>query len=319
MIDMLISEKKWIKEFPTQKPRFRIFHQPGKRSASAQPSNSNASGEKPHSVLSSIMQKKPSEKSRSEILVDCQKLLDELLRQYPEGFNMGILRKKFLERYGYSLNYQKLGYPKLVSLLQIMPGVKVENTCVYPENVVYAPGIASLGSKSSLPGSNSQVSESPRMHEDNESQWEELGPVANSNISKRGDQPSPMKIDQEYRPSVADDDEELSDPEEMEYSSSSQLKADGETKKKLNEEDSSLLEILNTWHAIKEENDPEGLVDCSKAEPGLEASSAAGNAPKQRPQKSYTFVSNSLESNKDKLIDGILGKLNKSSGSRMQQ
>lgn len=319
LVDLLISEKKWIEEFPTQKPRFEILHPPGKRSASAQAPNSNASDEKSHSMLSSIMQKKPPEKSRGEILADCQKLLDELLRRNPEGFNMGIFKKKFLEKYRYSLDHLKLGYPKLVSLLQIMPGVKVESACVYPDKVVYAPGIASLGSKGSPPGSDSEMSDSHRKEEDVESQWEELGPVANSNITKQEEQPDPMQIDQEYKPSMEDDGEELSDQEEEEYASSSQLKADGKTKKKVNEEDSSLLEILNTWHATKDENNPEGLVDCSKQESGVEASSAAGNAQKQRLQKSYMFVSNSLESNKDKLIDGVLGRLKNSGEPRVHQ
>ncbi|KAJ8424505.1 hypothetical protein Cgig2_017738 [Carnegiea gigantea] len=319
LVDLLISEKKWIEEFPTQKPRFKILHLPGKRSASAQAPNSNASDEKSHSVLSSIMQKKPSEKSRSEILADCQKLLDELLLQNPEGFNMGIFKKKFLEKYRYSFDHLKLGYPKLVSLLQIMPGVKVESSCVYPDKVAYAPGIASLGSKGSSPGSDGEMSDSHRKQEDVESQWEELGPVANSNITKQEEQPDPMQIDQEYKPSMADDDEELSDQEGEEYASSSQLKADGKTKKKVNEEDSSLLKILNRWHATKDENNPEGLVDCSKEESGIEASSAAGNAQKQRLQKSYMFVSNSLESNKDKLIDGILGRLKNSGEQRVRQ
>ncbi|XWS44792.1 hypothetical protein CRYUN_Cryun15aG0078800 [Craigia yunnanensis] len=62
----------------------------------------------PHSgVLSTIINKKSSDCSRCEILADCQKLVKEILKEHPEGYNMGSFRKLFLERYGYPLDNTK--------------------------------------------------------------------------------------------------------------------------------------------------------------------------------------------------------------------
>ncbi|KAL2905881.1 Meiosis regulator and mRNA stability factor 1 [Bienertia sinuspersici] len=332
LVDLLVSEKKWIMEFPTKTPRFRVAHAPEESSAEFQPQNvhfHSSNGLSSMFMSSSSSHKKPSEKSRGEVLADCQKLLGELISQNPEGFNMACLKKLFVEKYGYPLDHQKLGYPKLISLLQIMPGIKVESCYVLSDKAVYSPAAESLGRMEKLSGSDSDVSDSPQKNESGESPWEELGPVAK--------QEKESTIEQEngnYEPSISDDDE-FSELEEDDATSSSVKEVD-RNRSRANEEDSSLLQILDSWYSTKDETNPqepgshaESLADCSKQESESSqssntdiesaAASAANYARKQKPQKSYLFVSDPVETKKDKLIDGILGSLKKSGESRMQE
>lgn len=337
LVDLLVSEKKLIAEFPTKTPLFKIIHPPGESSAELQPQNNqphifenSSSQENPQLRGTSASQKKPSEKFRREVLADCQKLLDELLSLYPKGFNMGLFKNNFLEKYGYSLDHKKLGYSKLVSLLQIMPGVKIEDAYVLRDSVVYSTGIESLGLSEKSSGSDGDVSDSPRKNEDGESPWEELGPVARQEkIFSRG------QVNGNYEPSVSDD--EFSELEED--ATTFPVKAEDQNRSRVDEEGSSLMQILDSWYSTKDENEPqdhgshaEGLADCSKDESEPPQSSnasdkgeaAAGSATvvnhtwKQRPQKSYMFVSDPIDP-KDKLLDGILGSLKKSGESKVQE
>lgn len=337
LVDLLVSEKKLIAEFPTKTPLFKIIHPPGESSAELQPQNNqphifenSSSQENPQLRGTSASHKKPSEKFRREVLADCQKLLDELLSLYPKGFNMGLFKNNFLEKYGYSLDHKKLGYSKLVSLLQIMPGVKIEDAYVLRDSVVYSTGIESLGLSEKSSGSDGDVSDSPRKNEDGESPWEELGPVARQEkIFSRG------QVNGNYEPSVSDD--EFSELEED--ATTFPVKAEDQNRSRVDEEGSSLMQILDSWYSTKDENEPqdhgshaEGLADCSKDESEPPQSSnasdkgeaAGGSATvvnhtwKQRPQKSYMFVSDPIDP-KDKLLDGILGSLKKSGESKVQE
>ncbi|KAJ4952437.1 hypothetical protein NE237_029269 [Protea cynaroides] len=135
VVDLLISEKKWVEEDPSKTFPFKLIchsrrgssHPPGSNglsSFSGKLSQSQSQGLPEHGMekrdqnqfqpaaCSTESNKKPSGtgKARHEILTDCQKLVTELLEEYPEGFNMGSFRKLFEERYGYILDYQMLGY-----------------------------------------------------------------------------------------------------------------------------------------------------------------------------------------------------------------
>ncbi|KAH9605736.1 hypothetical protein KSS87_003492 [Heliosperma pusillum] len=330
LVDLLITEKKWIKEFPTKNPRFKLVSLCEESSTSTQ-SNSptglssiflnRQSPDNSQLRVSSIAPKKLSEKSRTEILSDCQKLLDEILSQCPAGFNMGLFKNRFLKKYGYALDHQKLGYPKLVSLLQVMPGVKVESALVLPDNVVYSPGVQSLGLKKST-GSDSELSDSAQKDDEVESPWEELGPVAKSDLSlnrSNGEYESPMSVDDEF-----------SDSEKEEHSCSAiPVKVEEQTNSKVDEDDSSLLQILDSWYGTKDEGNPrdnksdsESSPDSSEdesnpsgsltAEVNGQAGSTDNNGHKHGLKKRYTFVAEGPEAKKGILIDGILGSLKKS-------
>ncbi|XP_021728125.1 uncharacterized protein LOC110695208 isoform X2 [Chenopodium quinoa] len=322
LIDLLVSEKKWIKEFPTHTPRFLIFLPTVESTKELPPQNvqphranglssifkSSSSVEKPEIKVSSAVHKKPSENSRGDVLADCQKLLDELLSQNPDGFNMGVFKQSFLEKYGYSLDHQKLGYPKLVSLLQTMPGVKIMGAYIYSDSVVYSPGIESLGLTDQSPDPDSDVSDLPRKNVDGESPWEELGPVA-----KQEREYSPSEVNGNYEPSVSDDDEFSEWEEDI---TTSQVKAEDHNRSRMDEEDSSLLQILDSWYSTKDESEPqdhgshaEGLVYCSKEE----------SEPPQTSNSTNISVQDPIETEKDKLIDGILGSLKKSGDSKVQE
>lgn len=160
LVDLLISDKKWIKECPFQTSPFRITRAVeesldldhshaanGLRSilmgtpphASLKPKQE---GEKklqndPHSgVSSTIINKKSSDHSRCKILADCQNLVKNIVKEHPDGCNMGLFKRLFLERYGYSLDTERLGYKKLASLLATMPGIKIEYCYIVPASMV---------------------------------------------------------------------------------------------------------------------------------------------------------------------------------------
>ena len=68
----------------------------------------------PHiGVCQPVIDKKPLDRSRSEILAHCQKIVDEILKEYPEGFKMSVFRILFLDRHGSSLDVQKAWLPKI--------------------------------------------------------------------------------------------------------------------------------------------------------------------------------------------------------------
>ncbi|KAK9678727.1 hypothetical protein RND81_11G229600 [Saponaria officinalis] len=338
LVDLLFTEKKWIQEFPTKHPRFRLG---SLYEDSSTPIPHNTTGlssiflnsdsrNNPQLRVSSVVHKKPAEKTRTEVLTDCQKFLDEILSQYPDGFNVSLFKRQFLEKYGYALDHQKLGYPKLVSLLQMIPGVKVESTRIFPDNVVYSPGIQSLGPKEKWISSDSEMSDSAQKDDDVESPWEELGPVAKAELGKDEAKSSVHDTNGVYEPSVIEDDE-FSDTE----GDADAVKADEQRKSKADEEDSSLLQILDSWYSPKTEthprdhgSDPEGSPDSSEDETNNPSGSlgvdnkgqpsyAANNGRKHRSTKSYSFVVQGTESKKGKLIDGILGSLKKSGESRV--
>lgn len=357
LVDMLVSEKKWIKVCPSQMPLFQvacpaeknpdvghshaanglrsIFLEPQLQSNLQEEHDREKKLQNTYSEVSeSGIYKSLSNKSRSEILADCQKLVKEVTKEYPEGYSMGSFKKLFLERYGYPLDIQKLGYKKLTTLLQMMPGIRIASYCIFPSRVASKASCTEIAfhnieekSDSHLvSNSDRESSGTSRREDDLDSPFEELGPVSNSTprsvldrrIEGRNKESLP-----DYEPSLSDDN--LSDSEEE----TSPVKQNGfQRKAGVNEEDSSLLQILDSWRSSKEDKkseDVDGVVDSSSDGLKLSGLSRAGSnenclsqGRKRRMQKSYSFVSDSVSNNKDKLIDGILGSLRKSSESKMQ-
>lgn len=151
LVSMLVSEKKWIKENPYDALPFRVTRFTGKGSGlSNHPSASGglrsifvnmsksqcdeADDEKKVSKNIVGISDKPLKRSRSEVLEDCQKLIKKITEENPGGYNMGNFRKDFLETFKYRLDYQNLGYPKLQSLIQIMPEARIESGFIVPSS-----------------------------------------------------------------------------------------------------------------------------------------------------------------------------------------
>ncbi|KAK9949974.1 hypothetical protein M0R45_005481 [Rubus argutus] len=91
-------------------------------------------------------------------------------------------------------------------------------------------------------------------------------------------------------------------------------------KGRVNKEGSSLLQILDSWNSTKNGDFSKdnlenvgGTIDYTTVSK-LSSSSGA----KSRHVKSYSFVADTVGGDKDKLIDGILGSLKKSSEPRME-
>ncbi|GMI99378.1 Mitochondrial Nuclease2 [Hibiscus trionum] len=366
LVDLLISDKKWVEECPSQVPPFKITKAVGRSPSSGHSHAANGlrsiflrtsspanlqtkhEGEKklqnvPHSgdFSSTIPDKKSSDRSRCEVLSDCQNLVKEILKEHPEGYHMGNFRKLFLERYGYPLDVQRLGYRRLVCLLEKIPGIKIESCFIIPARMVpdnFCPETAVPNIRENTSHALGELlNDATRKGDDFDTLWDELGPVSNMDSTRNELQSvsgsrRPEDTETKYPdyPSLSDD--EFSDSErDISTSELSGL----EQKPGMGEEDSSLLQILDSWYSSKEGKDKpdssensEAFVDCSEYNVG-KPSSAAGEGmktencsedygKKQRVQKMYTFVADSAENDRDKLINGILGSLKKSSESRIE-
>lgn len=367
LVHVLIMEKKWVKESGHHTFPFRVIFQAEKTSCLAHSQNKNGLSsiflERPPSQSKLHKQpedkretknqvspfidvsppiinikNKPSEKSRTAMLADCQKLASEIVEENPEGVHISYFNNSFLDRYGYSLDLQKLGYQNLTSLLQIIPGVKIDSVYIYPRNK----NSNDLG-KEIAPSSDSELSdESLKKNGDSHSPWDELGPLTNPK-SDKDDMAMSESMLVEYEPLSED---ELED----EHSDSEGDVLEKKVKNEATKEESTLLHVLDSWYSRKEHgssnNDSENLAlykenvsdededrkddreeildfkqNSIKESKSYWLSSDNSEVPvvkKRRSSKSYSFVSDRDNQETDKMVGGILSCLAKSDESRMQ-
>lgn len=365
LVDLLISDKKWVEECPLEKFPFKLIQPIKKGCVSDDPpsnglrsifldtqsqSQSQSPPEQrvkkfqnlPHTGVCPPATLKNPSKFSSEALADCQKLVDYIVKRYPEGFSMGSFRKLFLERYGYYLDVQKLGYQNLASVLQIMPGVKIESTYIMPAlpsgKLQKRSGLEVIDpsvSKNNVGGKktnyDSNLSDASRASDNLD--WEELGPVVHTNPERKEMEGLSRKVKERNHNYETLSDDDFSDSDDESLSSTG---SEGHGKPLVNVEDSSLLQILDSWHRSKEKENSsskeddtrrvasenvDGVGDCSRKHMMSSSSSRVSlqsdvhegsYGQKPRPSKSYSFVSDQVGDGKDKLIDGILGSLKKS-------
>ncbi|KAI3953529.1 hypothetical protein MKW92_005043 [Papaver armeniacum] len=131
------------------------------------------------------------DKSARQMLADCQKLVTEILEKHPERFNMCVIKGLFLQKYGYALKHQILGHSNLASLMQTIPGVRVEGTFILPSGKLSCDfSVEKLGNSDNNNNSNKDINLSDSVENgDDDSVWEELGPVCNTNSSSPGNLP----------------------------------------------------------------------------------------------------------------------------------
>lgn len=363
LVDELISVKKWVIESPSEAAPFKLTRSVKKKilrdhSGAANGLRSLFLSKVSESNLQKGLQlaeerkglnmshggvsgpvtyKRPSDRSSNHTLADCQKLANEILQKYPEGYNIGSFRKLFLERYGYHLDVQKLGHQKLASLLQTFPGVKVESTYMVSSSSVPCdiPDIPEDNAHYSLSNSDSEVAEISKTSDDSDSTWDELGPVANANRKEMHSLPLDSQVISEakretypdYQPSVSDD--EFSDPEEE--TSTVRRQPGRQEKLQGNKESSSLLQILDSWHSKNGTGEKLEKLDKLKNEDEMVDSSANANVIEPsaspdtgsysgspfKPRKKYNFVSDRVDNNRDKLVEGILGSMRKPGESKL--
>lgn len=315
LVHLLISDKKWVEEYPSKKLPFKLIGTAEKSSSSnsqkssslrsiflntqSQPNSTKLAEHKKmmntnvsHAGVPPSTVHKNVSRSRDEILIDCRKLVENILKEYPSGFNMSGFRKLFVEKYGYPLDVKRLGYEKLVSLLQIMPRVKIESNHILPE--------LPSGDLTSNSATGATITKSDG---ELDSRWAELGPVSPAS-PKMGDmkKSSNLKMEGEVQQeshkyeSLTDEyfsgsDDDMSPPSG--YTPAPRNKSGTKGK------ESSLLQILDSWDSIKEDHTGKAL--------------AEGYKKNHRPSTSYSFVSHNVVDDKSKLVDGILGNLKKSS------
>ncbi|KAB5511959.1 hypothetical protein DKX38_028987 [Salix brachista] len=355
LVDMIISEKKWVEECPSEAFPFKltlfaaqsiVVDSPASNGLSSMflssPLESNLQRQPGHEggkkiqnifqtgVSSPVSDEKPSARSRSEILGDCQKLVEEILKEFPGGYNMGSFRKLFLERYGYELNAKKLGYPKLAFLLQIMPGVDIESNYIIPSNEM---AMRSSAGRTVLnntcprsASSDSELSDASKKDEESDSTWEELGPADNSISGKEANESvSRMKGKGEIVKQPYPDyeypffDDEFSDSEEE---SGNLTWPGGEAKPAFKDANSSLLQMLDSWYSSNEgefKNKPEnpknmfgsstnGFQSFDSSTPGKKTGTSLVN---------YSSVADPVENKNEMVVDSILSSLKKSKNPRM--
>lgn len=363
LVDLLISDKKWVEECLSDKYPFKLIQPADKGSCKglssifldtqSQPGLESRQKQKqkgyqdlpPTGDLSSAIQKNHN-KSKNKVVADCRKLVELIVTKYPQGFSIGRFRKMFLEEYGYSLEAHKFGYNKLVSLVQKMPGVKIEAANIMPaapsdiDSTSYGmeftdPSVPKVEVGDAKCNFGANMSGTTNTSNLLDSSWEELGPITYTTPKKQkmGSSSNKKKeavgqVNHDYE-SLSDDYLSGSDEEK-----SSLRGLDGRKDLRKKGEDSSLLQILD-WYQNKEDEsrsskdcrrevpDKVDLVDsCSRKDsiPSLSSGSlnnedhVGGCEQKLRPFKSYSFVSDEVVDDKDKLIDGILGSLKKSGG-----
>ncbi|KAL8134253.1 uncharacterized protein LOC141712854 [Apium graveolens] len=362
LVDLLISDKKLVEECLSEKYPFKLNQPADKGSCKglssifldthSQPGLQSCQKQKqkefqnlpPARDLSPTIHKNLN-KSRNEVVADCRKLVEFIVTEYQQGFSIGRFSKMFLEKYGYPLDVHKFSYNKLVSLIQTMPGVKIEAGKIMPA-APFDIDLNSCGMEAADPSvqevdvgdarSNfgANMSGPPKMTSLLDSSWEELGPIT-CTTPKRQKMGSSRKKKKEAVEQVNYDYEPVSDvylsgSDEENLSS----RGDGRHHYTKKGEDSSLLQILD-WYQ-KKEDDARSSKDGTRAGPdkgdvvdsfsGKDSISSLSSGSlknkdyvgsveqKLRPSKSYSFVSDEVVDDKDKLIDGILGSLKKSGG-----
>ncbi|KAF6163380.1 hypothetical protein GIB67_029229 [Kingdonia uniflora] len=331
LVQLLIFEKRWIDEFLTENCPFVLVHSGRNPSSTAvsnpygsnrlshlfsgnSPSQSNDQRPRDHEKAIENQNLEPFGTSTGKMIAHCEKLVRELLEESPKGFNMQQFSEKFQKQFGYSLSFKKLGYKKLSSLLQTIPGVKVEGTLIQP-----------AGRQSSDVNLGCKLSDSRCKENEGSSPWEELGPVSETSSKRCENGSVPLNTitkgkDTEYC-DFGDDsyllDEELSDLEET---SVTEEKVNGESG-----DNSSSLEILVTWNDSKNEKvspDCLEIADIPRNDVKLLVSSGFGSKKKNQiknKNKKVNFVTDpdTEEDTKSECINGLFASLN-STGSKMQ-
>lgn len=308
LIDLLISEKKWVEERDYGRYRFKVTHQAGKSeennraSGSVGLSNLFAERQKhnnhPHTgVAQPVVHRDSSSKPKSEVMADCQKLIDQVVKGYPEGFNVGGFRKLFMEKYGYALDPQKLGHEKISSLLKTFPGIVLEANLILPGGALKNPPVQEM--KVVCSDDDSSITSKK---DDESDSWDELGPIDPSSGSEKDDSEagatgkSRKGTEQRVQCYEPIKDSDFSDTdEESPYTGSedeTKLKADAA---------SSLLNILDVWNPVSTETDP----GTTKNEP-----EAPNPARKPKSRKSISFVEHDPVG-RDKLVTGIRRNIHK--------
>ncbi|CAM8879452.1 unnamed protein product [Rhodiola kirilowii] len=204
LVDLLIDDKRWVGECPSHSSPFKVISVSGE-SLSENPNKSNALSSR--FILKQQQQdlqklpkhdgeiknqkppgdnKRSSEKTRTRMLGDCRRLLNEVVKEHPQGFPLRGFRKLFAERYCYNLNLEALGFETLASLVKKIPGLTVEGAFVYPSrkplDATWRSSISDISSDSTRKSAHSgsdreQTGTSRNYKQPLESHYDELGPV----------------------------------------------------------------------------------------------------------------------------------------------
>lgn len=363
MVEFMITEKKWLEERPSRTFPFRVIPAVGKSSVGLSPGanglrslfqsrttsqsylqkSSEGDVDKKlstaHSGVSSpAAEKKHPVRLKTDLLADFSKLVNEILKEHRDGYSMSLIPQRFHERYGYSLIPRKLGHQKLASLIQSLPGVRMESGLIFPADHYEVTSLLKTevaNSSNAVFGSDSELSDLLPKDDSNDGPWEELGPVSvvNANPSDL-ESKSWQKIAEletsvhpEYEPSVSDDDYSGSEEED----SPCLAPPEGERKPKGDVDGSSLVETLELFYSNQGEDSAKsdignttanGVTDVlnpsTQSTPGTNSKTRSGenNKEKQKSSKNYLFVADPV-STKDPLVN-ILTSLQKTDDVKMK-
>ncbi|KAL9679786.1 hypothetical protein QQ045_017654 [Rhodiola kirilowii] len=328
LVNLLIDDKKWIKESPSKTSPFKVictsvssldnFCDPGAMSStlSDEPQQSDLQKEREcdrkltnHPTLLASM--KYQEERKTQMLADCQNLLDAIVKSHPGGYNLASFKKLFFQRYCYGLDLKSLKFDKLASLIDTMSGVKLKGTTIYPNvNSSSTPRSSDINQNGDIKrigphiDSDNEIS-APSTHSDcSDSQFDEqLGPVQSLNrdiASSSSGNPKPKtnkKLHDLYEPCVEEDiytdsDGEIPITEEQ---------AKGSSVPEVHNKVSSLIDILSNWETKKYDARKNNLAETavkdslqnpikpySSAE--LSKKSSRSIVHKSKPQRAFNFV-----------------------------
>ncbi|KAF8011897.1 hypothetical protein BT93_I0125 [Corymbia citriodora subsp. variegata] len=285
-----------------------------------------------------LLNKIPNDRLRNKILADCQKLVNEILKEYPGGYNIRHFKKLFLEKHGYPLDPQRLGCEELTSVLEMMAGVTVESTHIYPAGKASKcqkmesahPNVHQSDPYGSVGSLDIELRSSSKKDDRVDSLWEELRPVADE-VSGRND----LKQEHFTKGEAADVDynPELSDSDFLELED--EANASGEeavgTQKEDTVHSSPFEEVINSYYTKKSNSESDkststdGMSESSSdtVQPSDRSRGMQGKASfqcsngKRRLGKSYSFVADPETKVEGRPFNGILDSMDKSNESRM--
>ncbi|PON83506.1 Meiosis arrest female protein [Trema orientale] len=259
------------------------------------------------------------ERSRTEILADCEKLVKKIRKKHPEGCNMSVFSERFLESYGYELKLPALGYKRLKPLLELMPGVKAGSEYMIPSDK--APKIVNLentvtdqpeNDNGTVANSSGELSGSSRKDNNSDLVCKVMGP--------KNDGGSVEPMDSDHQPSLSGD-AERETPPLTEPSGQQTAKVGIGEDRHLQMVADSLYTSKHRYQNKDKSVNVAGMNGGSTQLSGLfnvdaKIESCLGKLGRKKSLlKSSSLVSKPVINDKDKLIDGILGSLRKSSES----
>lgn len=310
LVDLLISEKKFVQEQSFLPLPFKL----ARPASSAKPSLTSLfprkqdGGEETKAgrgyiTPPAVKKEKGPERPRGEILADCEKLVSEVIKEYPDGYNIGLFRTSFLEKYGYPLDLQGLGYQRVSDLLQTFPGVIVDLGHIIPSSpiskILHLVEAAAQDEVKEV--ESNVIANSLLKKQDDDSEWEELGAAS---VAEEKQEDELVGAEGYYEPVVIEDEFSESEDERRLVKQEGRRVGKQNNVSSSDNEGNTLLQILGLWDAREKD------IGIGNGNPKLSISENNGRMGRtlfcnrrKHDKKSYSFVAD--DNQKPKMTTAI--------------